>query len=88
MRYLQLTFIPVLLTTLALFAEDDGLDEALQALKDKAPRHTYSSHAELDERVMNVPEQLTAEDRALDAKLREQEKRNEQKSARPPSRNT
>jgi hypothetical protein len=53
---------------------DDGLDEALAELKQKARRQSYSTRANLDIQSLAVPEEQREEDKELDKKLREVEK--------------
>jgi hypothetical protein len=53
---------------------DDGLDEALAALKNKRHKTRYSTNATLHDRNLVVQAEPTEEDKALDARLRELEK--------------
>lgn len=87
-RVLQSTLAAILLLCSA--AAQDGLNEALAKLKEKAQRQDYSTRVDLHDRQMAVPAEPTAEDEALDAKLRQMEKELDRRavisrgSTRPP----
>lgn len=81
-RFLQIASAAALLTSGA--AADDGLDEALAELKQKAQRQSYSTRADLHSRQMAVPAVPTEEDEALDAKLRQMENQLDRNAAIAP----
>lgn len=65
---LQLITLAAFFCTVAV-AEDE-LDAALAALKNKAPRRTYSASAILQNRDLVVPARISDEEKLLDAKIR------------------
>jgi hypothetical protein len=73
MKQLISACLLALLIGTPLFAEDDGLDEVLQLLKEKSRRSTYSTQADLDEPTLVIKKELTKEEIALEEKIKDKE---------------
>jgi len=72
-RVLQLIILVAICCATAV-AEDE-LDAALNALKKKSHHHTYSTTAVLENRVLTVPTEISAEEKSLDDKIRTLDKK-------------
>jgi hypothetical protein len=71
----RVLFLLMICSVAAAVQADDELDEKLAALKKRAQRNTYSTRARLQDQNLIVPQGPTAEEEALDAKLRAMEKK-------------
>ena len=81
MKQLFLIKTLVLFAGITFSANGDKLDDALEELKKKVHRHTYSAQADLDDQKLAVPVERTEEEKALDTKLKNKEKKQDTEPA-------